>query len=86
MAWRPRGFEPLFDRWIAESEPDEDEQRTVLHWFMDLCQNPMPRGAAPVPGFVSNLWVADIPGTRVSFLYLIDEPARQIIGVLLEPH
>lgn len=83
--WRPRGFEPLLDRWIRENNPSDALQTVVIHWMMDLCQNPMPVGAARVPGVASNLWLADIPGTTLSFLYVVDEPAHELVGVLLEP-
>ncbi len=56
----------------------------VIYWLMDLRREPRPPEAAPVPGFVDDVWIADIPGTGVSFLYLVSEDAHSLTAMLLE--
>jgi hypothetical protein len=93
VAWTTRGLDELYDRWVADDEPDIDTRVKVIHWLMDFktsvaetptTSSPAPRDSAPVPGTPTPLWVADIPNTNVTLLYSVHEQHHQIVGWLLE--
>ena len=83
MSYQFERLEMLLDRWEKSSAgPSAEERETVFLWLITLAEDPALVTANRMRG-VEGL-IADIPGTTVSFWYLIDDKRQVITGLLLE--
>lgn len=82
MPYRPSGQAKL-DAWLA-AEPDEAIRRRVIHWIMDLLQDPEAMGSTPVPGQRLPLFTAFVPGTDVAVTYFKGQPFQVVVLLRVE--
>lgn len=82
MPYQPSG-EAKLDEWLA-SEPEESVRRRVIHWLMDLMEDPEAVHATPVPGQRLPVVTAFVPGTDVAVTYFVGRPFRIIVLLKVE--
>lgn len=67
-SWRVLA-EAAFDKWVAETSPDESERLDVLDWLLRFAEQGPPDDALPVP-FVEDVYLSRIPGRDIAVEYL----------------
>jgi hypothetical protein len=82
VPYRPSGEEVL-NAWI-ESGPDASTRRRVLHWLMDLMEDPDAVAATPVPGQRLPVVTAFVPGTDVAVTYFVGKPFQVVVLLKVE--
>ncbi len=82
MPYRPAG-EAKLKEWIQD-EPDESIRRRVLHWLMDLMQDPEGMPATAVPGQRLSIVTAFVPETDVAVTYFVGQPFQVVVILKVE--
>lgn len=83
--WHFRDLELVWDRWIADDQPDVETQFTVGNWLMGLQRDPRPSSSGPVPAQGPLTYLGSVPGTQeVVFLYLILEHDHTLYALTLD--
>ena len=82
MPYQPSG-EAKLDEWLG-SEPNRSVRRRVLHWLIDLMEDPESVHATPVPGQRLPVVTAFVPGTDVAVTYFIGRPFGVIVLLKIE--